>query len=72
MGGFGSLFGRINSVFSSLGNCSLTLLVINDLGGAIGSFDGAKKGFCQFIPVHHGNAGQPARRYWTASSRRKR
>ena len=70
--GFGSRLARLNSVFGRLGNCRPIHRLINDLGAAIRSLEGAKSGFCQFLPVDQGQAGQPARRYWTASSRRKR
>jgi hypothetical protein len=70
--GFGSLFDRFNSLFGRPGNRRTMWRPINDLGGAIRSFEGVKPDFRQFLPVHQGNAGQPARKYCTASSRRKR
>ena len=70
--GFGSLIGRINSLFARLGNSVSTSRIINRLRLDIWSLDGAKRDFCQFLPAHQGKPGQPARRYCTASSRRNR
>ena len=57
IGGSGSLFDRINSLFARLGNSVSTSLIINSLRLEIWPFDDAERAFYQFLPVAQGNAG---------------